>query len=65
MRIYALKHGSMTEQDREAIAAKLLKAGYTVRIGRNRDAGKTSGPYTYYVEYFDPQEFDLHEKEKK
>jgi hypothetical protein len=54
MRIYALKHGSMTEQDRETLAAKLLKAGYTVRIGRERKT--SSGPYTYYVEYFDTQE---------
>lgn len=50
MRIYEQKHGSMNESDRLALATLLIKAGYTVRIGRERPPGKQSG-WVHYVEY--------------
>lgn len=52
-KIYAKKHGVLNAEDRQALAALLIKAGYTVRIGRERPTGKTSGAYIYFVEYWE------------
>ena len=49
-RIYSQKSGALNEFDRLELAKLLIKAGYTVRIGRERPPGK-SGAYTYFVEY--------------
>lgn len=47
-RIYA--DGKFNEEDRLALASLLIKAGYTVKIGREMPEGKKS--YTYFVEYW-------------
>lgn len=52
-RIYCLKSGSMKESDRLEIANLLIKAGYSVRVGREYPPGKSSGTYTYFVEYWE------------
>lgn len=54
-RIYTQKQGALNDNDRQAMAALLIKAGYTVRIGKERPAGKTSGAYIYFVEYWEEQ----------
>ena len=42
MRIYTLKNGSLNEADRLDISRLLIKAGYTVRIGKEKASGKTT-----------------------
>ena len=51
MRIYEQKHGNWNEKDRLELATLLIKAGFTVRIGREKPPGKASAPYKHYVEY--------------
>lgn len=51
MKIRKLKNGTMTESDRIEIARLLVKAGYTVRIVRERPAGKTAGAYEHFIEF--------------
>lgn len=51
-RIYAQKAQKFNDADFQAIAGLLIKAGYTVRIGRERPAGKDTGAWTYFVEYW-------------
>lgn len=51
-RIYAQKAHKFNDADFQAIAGLLIKAGYTVRIGRERPAGKDTGAWTYFVEYW-------------
>ena len=50
-KIYAQKHGKMSEEDRVQLAALLLKLGYTVRIGRERQGDRK--PWVYFIEYQD------------
>lgn len=50
-RIYSIKNNSLSAEDRLEIAKGLLKAGYTVRLGRER-TGKSSA-YTYFIEYWE------------
>lgn len=52
-RIYEQKYGNLNESDCLMLAQLLIKAGYTVRIVRERPSWKTSGPYNYFVEYND------------
>ena len=42
MKIYSLKNGSLNEADRLEIARLLIKAGYTVRIGKEKAVGKNT-----------------------
>lgn len=49
MKIIMQKNGNWNEQDRLALAALLIKAGYVVSIGKEKIAGKNT--YVYYVEY--------------
>jgi len=53
MKITCLKHGEMTLADRLELATLLAKAGYTVRVGRERPPGKSSGAFINYVEYWE------------
>ena len=55
MKIYALKSGSLNELERLEIAKLLVKAGYTVKLGKEKANGKSSS-YTHYVEYLDGEE---------
>lgn len=50
-RIYSLKGGSLNEQDRLELARLLVKAGYTVRLGREKPQGKVNAQYAYFVEF--------------
>jgi len=45
------RHCTLTENDRLELVRLLAKAGYRVRLGRERPPGKETGPYKYYVEY--------------
>ena len=58
MKIYALKSGSLNELERLEIAKLLIKAGYTVRIGREK-ANSKSLSYIHYVEYLDGEDTKL------
>ena len=46
MKIKSLKSGALNAEDRLAIAALLIKAGYTVRIDKETQGKRTE----YYVE---------------
>lgn len=49
-KIYAQKQGALNENDRLELARLLIKAGYTVRMGRERPKAKGNA-YRYFVEY--------------
>lgn len=53
MRIYSLKQNSLNEEDRLELARLLAKAGYTVRLGREKPPGKPNGAFQYYVEFWE------------
>ena len=44
-KIYQQKIGKMNEEDRLQLASLLVKAGYTVRIGKEKIEGKTTTRY--------------------
>ena len=44
-KIYQQKIGKMNEEDRLQLASLLVKAGYTVRIGKENIEGKTTTRY--------------------
>lgn len=52
-RIYSLS-GKLNDTDRQEICGYLVKAGYTVRIGREYPEGKRT--YRYFVEYWEEDE---------
>lgn len=56
MRIYSLKQNSLNDADRLDMARLLLKAGYTVKLGREKPAGKPNGAYVYYIEFWEEEE---------
>ncbi len=47
MRIKALSNGVLNEADRLVLAGLLIKAGYTVRLGKEKDS---RGRYEHFVE---------------
>ena len=49
MKIDAQKNGSLNQVDRLELARLLIKAGYTVRLDKEKPNGKTT--YVYYVEF--------------
>lgn len=53
-RMYAQRSGSLNEQDRLELLRLLGKAGYIVKIGREKQNSKTT--YTCFVEYTEEQE---------
>ena len=55
-KIYNQKHGNLNDNDLQELGRLLLKAGYTVRLGKERPKGKTTGAYIKYVEYLDGTE---------
>lgn len=61
MRIYSVKHGSLNENDRLDLARLLVKAGYTVRLGREKP--KKGSTWVYFVEY-EEQEGGTDEQEQ-
>lgn len=48
MKIYEQKNGALTPQDRLQLATLLIKAGYTVRICKEKPPGKTTN--VVYIE---------------
>lgn len=49
IRILPQKGGTLNENDRLDLARLLIKAGYRVRIGKEKLNG--SNTYTYFIEY--------------
>lgn len=49
VKIYEQKDGQLNKEDRLELAKLLVKAGYTVRVGREKPPGKRT--YVYFVEY--------------
>lgn len=49
-----IKTGSLNETERLEIARLLIKAGFTVSLGKEKTAGKRT--YSYFVEYLDNEE---------
>lgn len=45
--------GSLSGEDRLELAKLLLKAGYAAKLSKARPNGKSSGPYEYFVEYWE------------
>lgn len=59
MRIQPQKNGSLTEPERLDIARLLVKAGYTVRIGKEKPANKPNGAYVFYIEFIAPGQKEI------
>jgi len=49
-RIKEIAHNKLTEADRLALANLLVKAGYSVRIGREKEGSKST--YRHFVEFW-------------
>lgn len=49
MKISEQKNGKLNAEDRLEIAKLLIKAGYTVRVGREKPPGKRSNVYLEYA----------------
>ncbi len=47
------KNGILSEGDRYRLGELLLRAGYAVKIGKEKPADKPNAPYTHYVEYWE------------
>lgn len=52
-KIYSKKSGALNEADRLEIAKLLIKAGYAVRLGREKPADRKNGAYVYFVEFWE------------
>lgn len=50
-RIYSQKGMTLNESDRLALCNLLVKAGYTVRIGKEKQQGKNT--YDRFIEYWE------------
>lgn len=50
-RIYAQKGSQLNESDRLAMCTLLIKAGYTVRLGKEKQQGKST--YDRFIEYWE------------
>lgn len=48
-RIYPSKNGTFNAEDRQALASLLIKAGYSVRIGKDKPKNTT----VYFVEFWE------------
>ena len=55
MKIYSLKNGSLNEADRLELSRLLIKAGYTVRIGQEKAAGKNTN--VIFVEFKEEKDY--------
>lgn len=52
-RIYSIKNNALNENDRLQLATFLIKAGYSVRIGREKKANSSAN--VYFVEYWEEE----------
>lgn len=50
MKIKPQKHNALNEQDRLELARLLIKAGYKVSIGTEKNGNKAAVPYVEYEE---------------
>lgn len=50
MKIKPQKHNALNEQDRLELARLLVKAGYKVSIGTEKNGNKAAVPYVEYEE---------------
>lgn len=55
-RIYSSKDKSLNEQERLELARLLIKAGYIVKVGKEKPEGKPNAAYVHYVEYWKDEE---------
>ena len=55
MKIYSLKNGSLNEADRLELSRLLIKAGYTVRIGKEKVPGKYTN--VIFVEFQEEKDY--------
>ncbi len=51
-RIYSIKPNGLNDIDRLEMAKILIKAGYSVRIGKEKKS-PTSKAYAYFIEYWE------------
>lgn len=58
-RIYSVKQGSLNENERLEIARLLIKAGYTVKLDREK-RNQNSSTYTYFIEFLEDKEDRTH-----
>lgn len=58
-RIYSVKQGSLNESERLEIARLLIKAGYTVKLDREK-RNQNSSTYTYFIEFLEDKEDRTH-----
>lgn len=58
-RIYSVKQGSLNESERLEIARLLIKAGYTVKLDREK-RNQNSSTYTYFIEFWEDKEDRTH-----
>lgn len=61
MIIHAVGGGTLTKQERLELASLLVKAGYSVRLGK----AKIDGKVTEYVEFSETVPFHTIEREQK
>lgn len=52
-RIHSQKNGALNEQDRLSLAQLLIKAGYTVRLGKMKESQAQNAKAILYVEYLE------------
>lgn len=52
-RIYNQRNGALNEHDRLTLAQLLIKAGYTVRIDKEKKGTQKNSPNIHYVEFFE------------
>lgn len=57
-RIQNQKGNALNENDRLELARLLIKAGYSVRMGREKPQGKQNAAYINFVEYWEASNND-------
>ena len=55
-RIYAVGQGALAAPDRLALCGMLVKAGYTVRCGRESTGTSGRKKYVYFVEFWEEKD---------
>lgn len=56
MKIIEQRNGKLNEQDRLQLATLLIKAGYSVKIGKDKIPGKTTN--IIYVEFTEQKDLE-------
>ena len=51
-RVYNVDGGQLNQEERLDLLKLLARAGYSVRIGREKPKDKPNGAYIYFVEYW-------------